>query len=85
MATITAKDERTGWGRRGVDRIISYVYKPADGPERVGTMNVNIWDFEPAQIGQAIVVFYDAVSGKSVIYRYSKYAVKDIHGYAITE
>lgn len=60
---------------------LAYVFTNVDGKEWNDTMPVRRDDHELAQMNDEVLVFYDPSAPKrSVLYAYSQYALRELHG-----
>jgi len=83
IGKIVGKAEQKG---KGTTYMVTYTYVPTDGRERLGRMTVSNSQYQTAQAGENVIVFYEPRrSSNSTIYRFCNYAARDRYGYKILE
>jgi hypothetical protein len=61
---------------------LAYRGLTADGTELIGEMSVDQADYNAAQVGEEVLILCDPLRPRrSVLYKYSQYAVRDMYGY----
>jgi hypothetical protein len=78
---IAGKEVHKG---RSTTYSVLYTFNTPDGAAHRGTMNVTQAEYDWAKPGDEVAVFYNPnLTSRSLVYKYSQYAVRDEHGFPV--
>ena len=81
LGQITGKRIHRG---KSTTYYLAYRAITADGTEQSGKMSVDKADYDEAQVADEVVILYDPRRPRrTVLYKYSQYAVRDAYGYEV--